>query len=282
MNSRRKFFIQASYGLVGAVTARSALQSTVSAATSDADAAPQAARRTAAPATPAPIGPVLRWIPKQDELVYTFGGVAPRQRIKPGTRIITWTEDCYGGAIRSSADSESKVTVPGHDNPQTGPFFVEGAEPGDTLAVNILKLEPARDYAISTFAPGFGLMVGNYRTAMLGPELPEVTWRYDVDAARGVVRTNFDRWQAFVGASHLSLSRLPGCRAGLRRGQIDASARYLRGQHGLPRGPRGQHGVSGCQHARGTTVVRRRSLRHGRWGDHGSCRRGCAERRPGR
>ena len=185
MNSRRKFFMQASCGLVGAVAARSAPQSTVSAATSDTT----AARRAAAPATPAPNGPVLRWMPKQDELVYTFGGVAPRQRIKPGTRIITWTEDCYGGAIRSSADSESKVTVPGHDNPQTGPFFVEGAEPGDTLAMHILKLEPARDYAISTFAPGFGLMVGNYRTAMLGPELPEVTWRYDVDAARRVVRT---------------------------------------------------------------------------------------------
>ena len=185
MNSRRKFFMQASCGLVGAVAARSALQSTVSAATSDTT----AARRAAAPAAPAPNGPVLRWMPKQDELVYTFGGVAPRQRIKPGTRIITWTEDCYGGAIRSSADSESKVTVPGHDNPQTGPFFVEGAEPGDTLAMHILKLEPARDYAISTFAPGFGLMVGNYRTAMLGPELPEVTWRYDVDAARRVVRT---------------------------------------------------------------------------------------------
>ena len=185
MNSRRKFFMQTSCGLVGAVAARSALQSTVFAATSDTT----AARRVAAPATPAPNGPVLRWMPKQDELVYTFGGVAPRQRIKPGTRIITWTEDCYGGAIRSSADSESKVTVPGHDNPQTGPFFVEGAEPGDTLAMHILKLEPARDYAISTFAPGFGLMVGNYRTAMLGPELPEVTWRYDVDAARRVVRT---------------------------------------------------------------------------------------------
>ena len=189
MNSRRQFFIQTSCGLVGAVAARSALQSIVSAAPSDATAAPRAALRAAAPATRAPNGPVLRWIPKQDELVYTFGGVAPRQRMKPGTRIITWTEDCFGGAIRSSADLASKVTVPGHDNPQTGPFFVEGAEPGDTLAVRILKLEPARGYAISTFTAGFGLMVGNDRTAMLGPELPEVTWRYEVDAARRVVRT---------------------------------------------------------------------------------------------
>ena len=134
-------------------------------------------------------GPILRWIPKHDELAYTFGGVAPRHRIQPGTRIITWTEDCFDGTIRTPADLVSKVTVPGHDNPQTGPFFVEGAQPGDTLAVTILNLEPARDYAISTFIPGFGIMVGNDRTALLGPELAETTWRYDVDAKRGVART---------------------------------------------------------------------------------------------
>ena len=146
-------------------------------------------RATAGTESAATNGPVLRWIPKHDELAYTFGGVAPRHRIQPGTRIITWTEDCFDGTIRTPADLVSKVTVPGHDNPQTGPFFVEGAQPGDTLAVTILKLEPARDYAISTFIPGFGIMVGNDRTALLGPELAETTWRYDVDAKRGVART---------------------------------------------------------------------------------------------
>ena len=42
----------------------------------------------------------------------------------------------------------------GHDNPQTGPFYVDGAEPGDTLAIRIEKLEPARDYGISSLFPG--------------------------------------------------------------------------------------------------------------------------------
>ncbi len=134
-------------------------------------------------------GPVLRWIPKHEELAYTFGGAAPRKRIRSGTRIITWTEDCFDGKVKTSADLLSKALVPGHDNPQTGPFFVEGAEPGDTLAVRILKLEPARSYAISAFSPGFGALVGNDRTAILGPELPEATWRYEVDAKRNVART---------------------------------------------------------------------------------------------
>jgi acetamidase/formamidase len=134
-------------------------------------------------------GPVLRWIPKHEELAYTFGGAPPRHHIQPGTHIISWTEDCFDGRVKTSADRLSKVLIPGHDNPQTGPFFVEGAKVGDTLAVRILKLEPARDYAVSAFSPGFGALVGNDRTALLGPELPEATWRYDVDRSRNVART---------------------------------------------------------------------------------------------
>jgi acetamidase/formamidase len=86
--------------------------------------------------------PVLRYVPKHEELKYTFGGVAPTHRIKPGTRIVSWTEDCFDGALTKPGQKASEVVSPGHDNPQTGPFFVEGAEPGDTLAIRIEKLEP--------------------------------------------------------------------------------------------------------------------------------------------
>jgi acetamidase/formamidase len=134
--------------------------------------------------------PTLTWTPRHDELVYTFGGATARQRIKPGTRIVTWTEDCFDGAVKTAADLPSRKMTPGHDNPQTGPFYVEGAEPGDTLAIHIVKLEPARAYAVSSFAPGFGALVGNDQTAMLGPDFPETTWRYDVDAQRRVARSS--------------------------------------------------------------------------------------------
>src|SRR3954463_4317132 len=131
VSTRRKFIARSSLGLVGVFALRDAL-------------------RSASLAAPSTDGPVLKGVPKQEELAYPFGGVAPRHRIQSGTRIITWTEDCFDGAIKTSADLVSKVTVPGHDNPQTGPFYVEGAQAGDTLAIQILKLEPARDYAIST------------------------------------------------------------------------------------------------------------------------------------
>ncbi len=79
--------------------------------------------------------------------------------------------------------------TPGHDNPQTGPFFIEGAEPGDTVAVHNRKVEPARSYAVSNFTPGFGALVGTDLTAMLGSDFPETTWRYEVDTARNTARS---------------------------------------------------------------------------------------------
>src|SRR6266545_7441890 len=143
----------------------------------------------AAAAAAAADRPVLRYIPKQGDLKYTFGGVPPAAHIAPGTRIVSWTEDCYDGAVTKPGELPSKVQLPGHDNPQTGPFYVEGAEPGDTLAIHIEKLEPARAYGISSLFPGFGALNGSDRTAVLQPDLPERVWFYSVDRARGVART---------------------------------------------------------------------------------------------
>ncbi len=160
-------------------------------------AAPASGAAVAPAAHPAPLlkevpagAPTLTWIPQHGDLVYTFGGAAPKHRITSGTRIVSWTEDCFDGAVKTADDLPSKVMAPGHDNPQTGPFFIEGAEPGDTIAVHILKLEPARAYAVSAFSPGFGAIVGTDRTAMLAPDLAETAWRYDVDAARNVARSS--------------------------------------------------------------------------------------------
>lgn len=41
-------------------------------------------------------------------------------------------------------------------NPQTGPIVLQGAEPGDTLVVKILSIEPTRDHAVTGLVPDFG------------------------------------------------------------------------------------------------------------------------------
>ncbi len=130
----------------------------------------------------------VRYIPKHDELKYTFGGHAPVLSVKPGTIIESWTEDCYDGLVTKPTDIPSRIIPANHDNPQTGPFFVEGAEPGDTLAVRILKLEPALAYGISSSFPFFGALTATEYTAMLHEALPEKVWWYDVDKAKGTVK----------------------------------------------------------------------------------------------
>src|SRR3954466_2902440 len=66
----------------------------------------------------------------------------PALRIKPGDRVVTRTIDAAG------ADWNGKTVAPG-PNPQIGPFYVEGAEPGDMLVVTIERLETNRATAYS-------------------------------------------------------------------------------------------------------------------------------------
>lgn len=65
----------------------------------------------------------------------------PRLRIQPGETVVVESEDAFSGQIRSNDDRRDKSKIP-LGNPQTGPIFVEGAEPGDALAVKIESIEP--------------------------------------------------------------------------------------------------------------------------------------------
>ena len=190
-DARRTFLTRFPLGLASLATACRASGGEASAPAAPA-AVPSAGARRPQPllaAIPA-AAPTLRWTPEHRDLVYTFGGAAAKHRIAPGTRIVSWTEDCFDGFVKTAEDLPSRVMPAGHDNPQTGPFHVEGAEPGDTIAVHLLKLEPARAYAVSSFGPGFGALVGTDRTAMLGADFPETSWRYDLDTAGTTARAS--------------------------------------------------------------------------------------------
>src|SRR6266542_3816281 len=93
---------------------------------------------------------VLTYRPEPAEFAWTFGGVAPVRRVAPGAVLELWTEDAFGGRVRGPDDLVSRVIEFPFVNPQTGPFYVEGAEPGDTLAVHFVSVEPSRDWAAST------------------------------------------------------------------------------------------------------------------------------------
>ncbi|MBO0850635.1 MAG: acetamidase/formamidase family protein [Pseudonocardia sp.] len=130
---------------------------------------------------------VVEFRPEREQYAWTFGGVPPVATVKPGALLKLWTEDAFAGTIRSVDDlPTASLTMP-DVNPQTGPFYVEGAEPGDTLALHFVSIEPARDWAASTTIPFFGGLTSTDRTATLQPPLPERTWIYHLDRAKGTV-----------------------------------------------------------------------------------------------
>ncbi len=124
---------------------------------------------------------VLSFEPRPEEYVWTFGGVPPLARVKPGTVLRLFTEDCFAGRVRTERDLVSEVCEFPFVNPQTGPFHIEGAEPGDTLAVHFIEIEPARDWAASTTVPLFGALTATHQTALLHDALPEIVWIWKLD-----------------------------------------------------------------------------------------------------
>ncbi len=130
---------------------------------------------------------ITRFVPTPDQFAWTFGGCEPVMRIKPGDILDLYTEDAFAGQIRTSDDLPSRSIVYPFINPQTGPFYVEGAAPGDTLAIHLISVQPARDWAVSTTVPLFGALTSTKFTPTLQPALPERTWVYAVDRAAGNV-----------------------------------------------------------------------------------------------
>ncbi|MCV2491414.1 acetamidase/formamidase family protein [Geodermatophilus sp. YIM 151500] len=130
---------------------------------------------------------VVEVVPNAEQYAYTFGGVAPLRRVRPGTALRVWSDDAFGGVLRSVDDLSGDKVDLRFVNPQTGPFHVEGAEPGDTLALHFVALEPARDWGASAAIPYFGGLTGTDRVALLQEPLPDTTWIYELDRTRGTV-----------------------------------------------------------------------------------------------
>ena len=177
---------------------------------------------------------VVEVVPTFEQYAFTFGGVAPLRRIAPGTALRLWSDDAFCGALRSVNDLSAEKVDLRFVNPQTGPFYVEGAEPGDTLALHFVAMEPARDWGASAAIPFFGGLTSTDRVATLQDPLPDTTWIYELDRARNTV--------TFAAAAQRPAGRPAGradarhrrCRAGRRRGAQLAGARPVRRQHGHP------------------------------------------------
>jgi len=139
------------------------------------------AQTSSAPSKPE----VVQYRATIDNVKYVFGPASPVARLKPGTILESNSLDCFGNAIKKPGDGMELVKG---DNPLTGPFHIEGAEPGDTLVVHILDLQVDGNQGIGAFSPGFGAVNSTHYTPVLEARpLPDRTWFYPIDKEKNSV-----------------------------------------------------------------------------------------------
>ena len=124
----------------------------------------------------------------------------PALRILPGDRVVTKTIDAGG------VDWDEKAVAKG-PNPETGPFYIEGAEPGDMLVVTFEKIETnrVRAYSGSLLAPF--ATTPSAIASRVDREAKLLTWT--IDKAHGVAR--LDQADVQPGGLELPLRPMLGC-----------------------------------------------------------------------
>jgi acetamidase/formamidase len=88
--------------------------------------------------------------------------IEPALEIESGEAVLLHVRDASDEQIceRSGVDDVGKLDF-SHVNPVSGPIFVKGAEPGDTLAVELLEFRP-QGWGWTAIIPGFGLLADEY------------------------------------------------------------------------------------------------------------------------
>lgn len=91
----------------------------------------------------------------------------PRVRVAPGDTVVFETLEASAGQFTPQSTSQAVATLDfGPIHPLTGPVYVEGAEPGDALQVEIISLKN-KGWGWNAVIPGFGLLGNEFQTPYL-------------------------------------------------------------------------------------------------------------------
>jgi acetamidase/formamidase len=131
----------------------------------------------------------------------TLGPHEPALKIANGDTVVTTCVDAWG------QDERGKRITTQTPNPMTGPFFVKGAKPGDTLVVQLDRITPNRDWGWIRMP-----LASNTVDPEFARELPEREreigkWRVDVKAGTATLDTPKTK----LGKFALPLSPMTGC-----------------------------------------------------------------------
>ena len=130
-----------------------------------------------------------------------FGTYEPALRISDGDTVVTTTVDNAG---RDASDQQ----VTNGPNPLTGPFYVEGAEHGDTLAVRFDRLWPNRHIGRSSTVIAPNVLDPDYVAQML-PRRPGLTAEWELNLKKATARLITP--EIDLGSLILPLAPMLGC-----------------------------------------------------------------------
>ncbi|MFL5723508.1 MAG: acetamidase/formamidase family protein [Chloroflexota bacterium] len=95
---------------------------------------------------------------RRDEIIWAFGpDLEPVLEVEPGSVVRLETNDCFTGQIASEDDLVTGIDFE-RVNSATGPVAVKGAEPGDSLVVELLEVRPSGQ-GFATLIPDFGQLI---------------------------------------------------------------------------------------------------------------------------
>jgi acetamidase/formamidase len=103
--------------------------------------------------------------------------IPPVVTAAPGDTLTLTVRDAWDGVITPDSDvSILQTDMSGRVNPVTGPIYVDGAQPGDTLVVTLESYRPS-GWGWTANIPGFGLLAEDFKDAALH------LWRYDPEGS---------------------------------------------------------------------------------------------------
>src|SRR6476660_5791577 len=94
----------------------------------------------------------------RDQVIWAFRpDLEPALEIDPGEVVTLETNDCFTGQIQSESDLVTEIDFQ-RVNSANGPIAIRGAEPGDSLVVELLAVRPAERW-FATLIPGIGQLI---------------------------------------------------------------------------------------------------------------------------
>lgn len=101
--------------------------------------------------------------------------IEPVLSVTPGQSVQIETIDSSGGQLSAgSTITDLDALDFGKVNPVTGPIYIEGAEPGDAVAIRFMHFDPS-GWGWTANIPGFGLLAEQFTESRLH------VWQYDAN-----------------------------------------------------------------------------------------------------